>query len=374
MRSFELPAGASRREQGRAHGEQFRGEIASLAEIRLYLTCRMGGGNRAQVMALAEQHLPVLESYDRPLSDELVGIAEGAALSPATIMVLNHYTDLRDHRFERGAEVATDGCSTVWALTRHGALCGQTWDMHASSVPYVIMLHQPEQDGRPSTWVLSLTGCLGMAGMNSHGVALCVNNLPATDARIGASWSAVVRRALDQPSAQAARDALVAAPIGSGRHFLVADADEAFGVEVSGTRRAVVFASPTEHRLAQSASPKENRLAQSSGERRHYVHTNHSLDPEIAARTQIAPGATTLDRFRFLEARLEARPPDGPADLWALLGSEEGYPRSVCSNAATPEDPHGPATCGGLVMRPAAAELDACAGFTHCARPERFTP
>jgi isopenicillin-N N-acyltransferase-like protein len=352
MRSFELPAGASRREQGRAHGEQFRGEIASLAEIRLYLTCRMGGGNRAQVMALAEQHLPVLEAYDRALGDELVGIAEGAALSPATIMVLNHYTDLRDHRFERGAEVATDGCSTVWARTRDGALCGQTWDMHASSVPYVIMLHQPEQDGRPSTWVLSLTGCLGMAGMNSHGVALCVNNLPATDARIGASWTAVVRRALDQPSAQAARDALVAAPIGSGRHFLVADAEQAFGVEVSGTRRAVVF----------------------SGERRHYVHTNHALDAEIAARTQIAPGATTLDRFRFLEARLEARPSEGPADLWELLGSEEGYPRSVCSNAATPEDPHGPATCGGLVMRPAAVEIDACAGFTHRARPERFTP
>ncbi len=396
MRAFELPAGASRREQGRAHGEEFRGEIASLAEIRLYLTCRMGGGNRGQVMALAEEHLPVLESFDRPLSDELSGIAEGAALSPATIMVLNHYTDLRDHRFERDAEVATDGCSTVWARTPDGALCGQTWDMHASSVPYVLMLRQPEQDGRPSMWVLSLTGCLGMAGMNQHGVALCVNNLPATDACIGAAWSAVVRRALDQPSAQAARDALLSAPIGSGRHFLVADAEQAFGVEVSGTRRAVVFASPAEHRLAQSASPKEHRLAQSaspaehrlaqsasptehrlaqsSGDRRHYVHTNHSLDPEIAARTQIAPGATTLDRFRFLESALESEPPAGPAALWELLGSEEGYPRSVCTNGATPEDPHGPATCGGLVMRPAAVEIEAAAGFTHRARPERFTP
>jgi len=354
MRSFELPAGTSRREQGRAHGEAFRGEIASLAEIRLFLTCRMGGGNRAQVMELAERHLPVLERFDRALREELAGIAEGAGLSPAAVMVLNHYTDLRDHRFDREAGVsATDGCSTVWTRTPDGApLCGQTWDMHQSSVPYVLMLRQPEQDGRPAAWVLSLTGCLGMAGMNQHGVALCVNNLPATDARIGAAWTAVVRRALDQPSAQAARDALMSAPTGSGRHFLVADAEQAFGVEVSGTRRAVVF----------------------SGQRRHYVHTNHSLDPEIAARTQIAPGATTLDRFRFLEAALESGPPAGPAELWELLGSEEGYPRSVCSNGATPEDPHGPATCGGLVMRPAAVEIDAVAGFTHRARPERFTP
>jgi len=269
--------------------------------------------------------------------------------------VLNHYTDLRDHRFDRGATgAAADGCSAVWTRGPGGALAGQTWDMHASSMPYVIMLHQPEQDGRPAAWVLSLTGCLGMAGMNGRGVSLCVNNLPATDAAIGAAWPAVVRRALDQPSAAAARDALVSAPIGSGRHFLVADAEQAFGVEVSGTRRAVVFSS--------------------DGERGHYAHTNHSLDPEIASRTQIAPGATTFDRYRFLTARLDSRPPATAAEMWELLGSEDGYPRSVCSNLATPEEPHGPATCGGVVMRPAERIIEACAGFTHGARPERFRP
>jgi isopenicillin-N N-acyltransferase-like protein len=353
MRVFRLPSGPSAREQGRAHGEEFRGEIGSLAEIRLFLTCRMGGGTRAQVLELAERHLPVLESFDRGLADELLGIAEGAGLSPAMVMVVNHYTDLRDHRFDHPVSGATtDGCSAVWLRGPDGALCGQTWDMHASSVPYVIMLHQPARDGRPAVWLLSLTGCLGMAGLNQHGLALFVNNLPATDARIGAAWPAVVRRALDQPSAAAARDALVAAPIGSGRHFLVADREQAFGVEASGTRRAVVF----------------------SGQRDHYVHTNHSLDPEISARTPIAPGATTLERFRFLDSRIDARPPADPAGLWKLLGSVDGYPRSVCSNQATPEDPHGAATCAGLVVGPAAGEIEACAGFTHAARPERFTP
>ena len=355
MRTFELPAGKSPREQGRAHGEAFRGEIGSLAEIRLFLTCRMGGGVRAQVLELAERHLPVLEAFDRDLHDELVGTAEGANLPPSMLMVLNHYTDLRDHKFGREAEAATDGCSAVWLRAPGGPLCGQTWDMHATSTPYVLMLHQPEREGRPAAWVLSLTGCLGMAGMNEHGVSLCVNNLPATDARIGASWPAVVRRALDQTSAEAARDFVLGAPIGSGRHFLLCDREEAYGVEVSGSRRAVVFSS-------------------GQGGARRYVHTNHSLDPEIAARTQIAPGATTMDRFRFLDERLASSPPSSAIELWTLLGSEEGYPRSVCSNQSTPEDPHGAATCAGLVMRPGAVEVDACAGFTHNARPERFEP
>jgi isopenicillin-N N-acyltransferase-like protein len=353
MRSFELPSGVSPREQGRAHGEAFRGEVSSLADIRLHLTCRMGGGTRVQVLELAERHLPVLERYDRALAEELAGIAEGANLSAAMVLVLNHYTDLRDHRFDQDAAGAvTDGCSVVWTRTPDGPLCGQTWDMHASSVPYVLMLRQPAREERPAAWFLSLTGCLGMTGMNEHGVALCVNNLPATDARIGAAWPAIVRRALDQRSAAAARDELLAAPVGSGRHFLVADREQAFGVEVSGTHRAVVF----------------------SGQGRSYVHTNHALDPELAGRTQIAPGATTYDRFRYLESMLDRALPAADAELWQLLGSEEGYPRSVCSNLASPEDPHGPATCGGVVMRPGQGVLDACSGFTHHASPQRFTP
>ena len=40
MRIFELPQ-ASPRERGRAHGEAFRGEIGTLAEIRLHLCGQM---------------------------------------------------------------------------------------------------------------------------------------------------------------------------------------------------------------------------------------------------------------------------------------------------------------------------------------------
>jgi hypothetical protein len=54
-----------------------------------------------------------------------------------------------------------------------------------------------------------------MAGMNAARVAIAINNLYSTDATLGVVWWAVVRRALHQPSAQAARDAIAASPIGS---------------------------------------------------------------------------------------------------------------------------------------------------------------
>jgi isopenicillin-N N-acyltransferase-like protein len=351
MRTFELPGGGPR-EQGRAHGEMFRGEIGSLAEIRLYLCGQMSGGTREAVLQTARQHVPVLERYDRDLAEELAGIAEGAALDPALVLVLNHYTDLRDLELgsdHRGA--TTDGCSAVYARTAAGAVTGQTWDMHATSMPYLVLLRVPANGGRPAATILSLTGCLGIAGMNARGVALCVNNLSSNDARVGVVWSALVRRALAQPTAAAARDLMLEAPFGSGRHFLLVDRQDAFGLEASGTRRAVVF----------------------SGQARDYVHTNHCLDPVIGACTVIAPGATTFDRYTFLRDAIDRTPIESADQLWALLGSTEGYPRSVCSNQATPENPHGAATCAGLVMTPATGEILVCAGFTHAATPLRFS-
>src|SRR3954447_25259113 len=97
MRQLELPAGQPPRAWGQIHGETFRGEIKALAAIRIYLCTKVGGfKSAAEVHVAASAHLPVLERYHRGLYDELIGIAEGAAVSPEDIVVANHYTDLRD--------------------------------------------------------------------------------------------------------------------------------------------------------------------------------------------------------------------------------------------------------------------------------------
>lgn len=363
MRRFELPAGPAR-ERGRAHGEAFRGEIGSLAEIRLYLCAHIAGGSRAEVLELAARHLPVLKAFDADLHDELCGIAEGAAVDPAAIVVLNHYTDLRDIALSGAAGPASaDGCSVLYARTPAGPVAAQTWDMHATAASYVMMLRDPGEGDRPAAWLLSLTGCLGMAGMNSRGVALCINNLASSDAQVGAVWPALVRRALSQQSAAAARDLLLEAPIGSGRHYLVADPAAAFALETSGTRRTSIYAD----------QPGDDGDDEGGGAAAPaYVHTNHCIDPTIAAHTRVAEGSTTFDRFAFLKDRLDRIALRGPDDAWQLLGSHQGYPRSVCTNMATAENPHAPATCAGIVMTPESGQILACAGFTHGVRPEVF--
>lgn len=362
MRTLMLDARDTPRQWGREHGESFRGEIRSLADIRVYLAVQLGGfAGAAEVLEVAGAHLPVLERYDRALYDELLGIAEGAGVSPGHVVVLNHYTDLRDigpkisgaGAVDIARQPASEGCSVVWARTPSGPILAQTWDMHATAMPYMLMLRVPERDGRRESWLLSLTGCLGMAGMNVAGVGVAINNLRSTDARVGLVWPALVRRALSESTARSGRDVILRSPIGSGHHYLVADADHAFGIETSGTRRKQIFA------------------AGEAGDSA-YVHTNHCLDADIDAVSQVVPTSTTRERYDWLTRSLERAPVCDVHDLWKRLGSDEGYPRSVCTNLATPENPHGTATCGAIAMELGSRRVWAQAGLIHNVAPIRF--
>jgi len=372
VRQLELPAGKPPREWGRIHGESFRGEVKALSQIRIYLCTKVGGFRAgADVLVAAAAHLPVLARYHAGLYEELLGIAEGAAVSPEEIVVANHYTDLRDldpdpanwrpapERDEPGdfagpggsADRAGsgDGCSVIWSETPSGRLLGQTWDMHATAIPYVMILRIPESADGPAAALLSVAGCLGMAGMNASRVGIAINNMYSTDATLGVVWPAVVRRVLQQRTAAAGREVIATSPIGSGHHYFVADRSAAFALEASGTRRKLVFSGGAV-----------------------YCHTNHCLDGEVAARSKVPPTSTTYDRMRWLEADLQRAPIADLADAWRRLGSEDGWPRSVCTNMATPEAPHGAATCGAIAMNLSTGELWAQQGLVHNVAAERW--
>jgi isopenicillin-N N-acyltransferase-like protein len=356
VRTLELPAGKSPREWGRIHGESFRGEVRALAQIRMYLCTKTGRFTSApQILAAAEAHLPVLARYHAGLAEELAGIAEGAGLSAAEIVVANHYTDLRDldpdaSKWTPAPEEDPGGCSVVWAQTPTGRILAQTWDMHATAIPYVMMLRVPESPDGPAAWLLTLTGCLGLAGMNQARTAIAINNLYSDDATVGVVWPAMVRRALHMTSAAAARDVIMKSPVGSGHHYFLADRKDAFGIETSGRLRRVIY----------------------SGERAQYCHTNHCLDAAVAAVSHVPPASTTHDRLDWLDRSLASSSVRDLDDMWRRLGSDDGWPRSVCTNMATPENPHGAATCGAIASNVDTGEIWAEGGFIHNVRAERF--
>ncbi|MFO0637215.1 MAG: C45 family peptidase [Nannocystaceae bacterium] len=262
------------RARGRAHGELWRPQIHELAELRVQLCLeRAGYTDRDALDRVAAAHLPVLAAQEPALHQELLGIAEGADLSPERVLVLNHYTDLRDIPGAGGGG-EPDGCTAIYLCGEQGAVLGQTWDMHATAAPFVRVMHLLPPGGA-EVLCLTLTGCLGLAGLGQHGVAVTINNLNSTDARVGLVWPALVRSMLAANDARAAYERLLAAPLSSGHHYMIADGRAFFGVECSG-----------ELKVLTQVGPKAAHL-----------HTNHCFDPVLRGRERLVPGTTSFARL-----------------------------------------------------------------------------
>ena len=103
-----------------------------------------------------------------------------------------------------------------------------------------------------------------------------------------------------------------------------------------------------------------------------YCHTNHCLDPDVAAVSSISPTSTTRERYAWLTASLAARPIADLDDVWVRMGSQDGWPKSVCTNMATPENPHGTATCGAIAINLDTRTVWAQGGFITNVVPTEF--
>lgn len=336
MRELRIPPGLSARDRGRVHGETFRDDIQALTEIRTFLIAQAWlQEGPEKVRERAAEHLPLLAEYDADLYQEFQGIAEAANLTEPDLLILNHYTDLRDLGLAKAA--MEEGCTILHTRYDDEVLIGQTWDMHATAGPYVIMVYFPDE----GVWVQTVTGCLALCGLNRNGLAVAINNLVMGDARIGVSWPTLVRKMLRGPNVLQAEETLVTTRVGSGHHYLLADPELSVAWEISGSESAVVY----------------------HGSKGVYIHANHCLDDKMKAISQISPASTTAQRQCQAEGLLHDNPRPTPDELWEMMACRVNFPYSLFTDRRTPDNPHGVATCARVLMDCKRREIWARSGF-----------
>jgi hypothetical protein len=126
------------------------------------------------------------QRYDAGVWEELHGIAEGAGLSDEMVLILNGLTDIRDAcKVAAGIawskQAPEEGGCTSWlaapeATTDEHALAGQTWDMAAAAMEFIVVVRRTPERG-PATISMTTAGCLSLVGINSAGLAIGNNNL-----------------------------------------------------------------------------------------------------------------------------------------------------------------------------------------------------
>lgn len=319
-------------DMGYEHGERLREQIRTLCEERIRLLCAAFSGSkdaaRDQVRQIGRRMWDLHEAYAAELADELVGIADGADVDPVDLLLMNGYADFADVMQGR----AFGGCTAFWTgqeMAANGmAYLGQT---EVTTLPHTVALRLWPEDDAPAVLMLSVHGCLGLAGVNEAGIAVITNKLSSNDTREGVNFVFLVRKALRQFTLESAVRSLVTAPRASGHNYIVADClGRAVNVETSAQQVSVTLL-----------------------ERGYYVHTDHYLSPTLRTLERLQPPQALLSseaRRERMRALLDKhRGEIEPRVLRTLLADHEGETDAICRHAETIHDM---AACAAAILSP----------------------
>lgn len=281
--------------------------------------------------------------YAPAIHAEVEGMAEGAGVSVPELILLGGFTDMVD---VLRAPVGEDDCTALLVPESHAdaAYLAQTWDMHDTAGPYIVMC-SIEPDSGPAALVYTTAGCVGQMGMNEAGICVGINNLTAGEGRLGVTWPYVVRRVLAQTDLEQALACVAEADLAGAHNYLLMDASgRGYNVEAMPGKVAID---------ALDDVP--------------LVHTNHCLHSSTRA-LEAARAATltksSLDRYDKAVSLSEAGGLDVDR-LWGLLSDEA----AICRRSEPPDHIE---SCGGVIMRPSTREMWASAGIPADTIPIRY--
>lgn len=345
---LEVTVRGSNYEMGYQHGLLLRDDIIRLAQLRLgscqepYWTGKTLPFE--EIIALADACIPYHRNYAPHLLDEWQGIADTTGLLLAEVLIVNGFTDFADVIYNSSPSVERrmlPECTAFMVSASHSSTAtpfiGQNWDLHQRLTPYVILLRGYPKDA-PAFMTFTLAGCIGMAGMNEHGIAVCITNLADCNGRPGVMWNMVVRKVLAQDNLDDALQVVQSAPIAGAHNYLLMD-DTGRGYNLESMTGATYI------------TPLANTLA----------HTNHCLHPTTRNYEQLLNEQDSMDTHTRLRRATQLMKTGMVTldDLQALTRNREDGTHSICAISTPDWDVE---TCGSVIMSPATGELWALRG------------
>ncbi|HEY2869507.1 MAG TPA: C45 family peptidase, partial [Gaiellales bacterium] len=242
------------RERGRAHGEALRERIHGLLARWDANVARLGRPPQTLVSGLVETtgFLAAIERHTPDLLAEVRGIGEGSNVGFDRILALN----LMDEEwwFTAPAE-PRDACTLIAVGPSEGrpSVLAQNMDLPEVMDGAQAIVRHDDGNGDGGT-VLTAAGMIGLAGVSSAGLGVCVNTLAMLNhSRNGLPVAFVMRGALAHGSVAGAAAFLGRVPHASGQHYALADSTEVAGYECSAA--GAVRSDPGNGRLCHTNHP-----------------------------------------------------------------------------------------------------------------------
>lgn len=301
------------RERGRQYGEQAKSRI--LRGIEHYSgqleASKLGMPEIRELVAVFE---PTIAKFEPNFIEEMHGIAEGAGVEYATIVLLNARTEILKlaDRKRKGlpTHIDPDGCTGLAVMPQaaaHGRVIhAQNWDWKAECAETAVVLRVLREDG-PSLLTFTEAGGLARSGFNAAGVSITANYLESDrDYRqLGVPLALLRRKALEQQQLALAMRIVYSTPKSASNNVMVAQAngvvidfecapDETF--QVHAERGLVVHANHFQSPVA-LAKLKDTGVAVTPDSLYRDLRVRELLEPHIGAITRDTVKAALFDDF-----------------------------------------------------------------------------
>lgn len=333
-------------DRGRMYGEQARERIRH--SFRHYEEqLRRLDYSKEDIERLVGIFLPRIREWAPDLIEEMEGIATGADVSLASIVLVNARTEVLQlaHREKGVGDDEPDGCTGAVVLpeiTRAVRLIhGQNWDWKAECAETSVVLRIKRADG-PDILTFTEAGALARSGFNSAGIAITANYLESDrDYRnLGIPLPFIRRRALEAAHfAHALRVVAVTPKSGSNNMMLSTAEGYAIDLECAPDESFAIY--PTDGMI---------------------VHANHWQSPVALTKlkeTGLANVADSLYRDWRVRKHLVSRAGDIVADdLKHAFFDDFATPFSVCRPPVKKDGTNLSASVAMIICEPAAGIME----------------
>ncbi len=260
---------------------------------------------------------PAVKKHAPDLLEEVRGIATGSGLTFDDVFACQ----LMDEEWIFSRHLAEKHhCSALGGIDGNDGAMGQNMDLIGWMDGFQTVLKIRDSKTGLETIVLTVAGMIGLCGVNSAGLGLCVNTLSSLkSAANGLPVAFVARSLLAKTGVEEASDFLQTAPHASGQNYMLADGKLIAGFECS----------------ASGCTPWSNSVLAPT--RR--WHTNHPLaSGDLTALQGRDEAAGSQDGSRLRQSRLDVFG-GGPEAvtiglLKSVLGDKENAPDSICRTLA----------------------------------------
>ncbi|MCW3992013.1 MAG: C45 family peptidase, partial [Candidatus Bathyarchaeota archaeon] len=330
FRVVRLSGGAH--DRGFTYGRSCRDLIERLVASHYSFYGRFYDAKRDELLKEARKFIPEIEGYSPEIAEEIRGTAEGAGVQYEEVVMIVSFPEMYYPKLL--------GACTAFAVSDSVTASGDVYvgqNEDEALDPWLegecSVLLSIKEKGAPEILTYAYAGIPAMKGMNSEGIALCINAILCEESQVGVPSLVVTREVLRQRSIGDAIGAIIRAKRANSLNYVIGDrSGEIYDVEA--------IPSGIDHFYSES----------------HLVHSNHIRSDRLGIeKDYILEGLPdTIVRYNRMDKLIRTR--HGEIDdgtLISLLRDHVNYPNSICRHAESGVDPaHTMKTLDSILLVP----------------------